>query len=137
MLDYDRWATSRWLVALPNLQNLGRAHEILEHMLSAQQIWLGRIGVEMSHGQANVPLAAVFDGLHGLWRRVAEEAALEEVITYKTSTGDEFQNSIGEIAYHVVNHGTYHRGQLRGLAESEGFSGFPDTDLILFLRESA
>jgi len=135
MLDYDLWANQRWLTALAGFRDLGRASEILEHMLSAQRIWLERIGVDISHGQTNVPLSAVFEGLYQHWKRIAEDANLDQVIVYKNSAGDEFRNSIGEIAYHVVNHGTYHRGQLRGLAESEGFTGFPDTDLILFLRE--
>lgn len=135
MFDYDRWATARWLTALSGLKNLGRAHEILEHMLSAQQIWLSRLGTDIAHGPTNVPLTAVFEGLSREWKRIVEEANLDEVVTYTNTAGEEFRNTIGEIAYHVVNHGTYHRGQLRGLAEAEGFGGFPDTDLILFLRE--
>ncbi len=43
-------------------------------------------------------------------------------------------NFVSEITEHVINHGTYHRGHLRGLAEAEGIS-FPDTDLIVYLRE--
>lgn len=135
LFDYDRWATQRWLAVLPGLQNLGRAHEILEHMVWAQQVWLGRVGNPIEHGQTNVPLSSVFEGLNREWKRVVEERDLDEVIEYQTTSGSEHRNTLGEIAYHVVNHGTYHRGQLRGLAESEAFPGFPETDLIFFLRE--
>jgi uncharacterized damage-inducible protein DinB len=42
--------------------------------------------------------------------------------------------TIGEIAHHVINHGTYHRGHLRGLCDAAEFTEFPDTDLIKFYR---
>jgi uncharacterized damage-inducible protein DinB len=135
LFDYDHWATRRWLSALPNLKNLGRAHEILEHMLMAQRVWLTRIGVEVPPQEADYEIGVVFLKLNGLWKYVAEDADLSAVVEYQNLRGEGFRNTIGEIAMHVVNHGTYHRGQLRGLAEAEGFEGFPDTDLIMFLRE--
>lgn len=135
LFDYDLWATRRWLSALPNLQNLGRAHEILEHMLMAQRTWLTRIGVEVPPQASDFEISALFVQLNGVWKWVAEDADLNAVVEYQNMQGDRFRNTIREIATHVVNHGTYHRGQLRGLAEAEGFEGFPDTDLIMFLRE--
>jgi uncharacterized damage-inducible protein DinB len=42
---------------------------------------------------------------------------------------------VSDIAAHVVNHGTYHRGQLRERAEADGLDDFPETDLILFFRQ--
>ena len=135
LFEYDLWATRRWLLALPILKDLGRAQEILEHMLFAQKVWLERVGVEVPNHTGNVPIGSLFDQLNRGWKHVAEEADLNTTITYSNSRGEEFTNSIAEIAYHVVNHGSYHRGQLRGLAEAEGVDGFPDTDLIYFLRE--
>lgn len=135
LFDYDHWATRRWLSVLPNLKNLGRAHEILEHMLMAQRVWLTRIGVEVPTQASDFELSALFVQFNGLWKWVAEDADLNAEIEYENMQGDRFRNTIREIAAHVVNHGTYHRGQLRGLAEAEGFEGFPDTDLIHFLRE--
>jgi len=135
LFDYDLWATRRWLSTLPNLKNLGRAHEILEHMLMAQRAWLNRMGVEVPPQEGDVELGVLFTTLNGLWKYVAEDGELEGVVEYQNSEGTRFRNTVREIAMHVVNHGTYHRGQLRGLAESEGFEGFPDTDLIFFLRE--
>ncbi len=136
LFDYDLWATRRWMHALAGFQDLGRAHEILEHMLFAQRVWLERLGVEFELQTGTEQTQAVFDRLNRKWKQIAEEANLDAQVEYKTSGGAEFVNTVSEIGLHVVNHGTYHRGQLRGLAESEGWDGFPDTDLILFLRES-
>ena len=136
LFDYDLWASRRWLSALPGFEDLGRAHEVLEHMLMAQRVWLERIGVEVPPQEGDIEFGAVFVALNGLWKYVVEEGDLGAVVDYENLRGEKFRNSIGEIAMHVINHGTYHRGQLRGIAGVEGFDGFPDTDLILFLRES-
>ena len=40
------------------------------------------------------------------------------------------------MAHHVLNHGTYHRGHLRGLAYAEGWDDFHDTDYSAWLRET-
>ncbi|MCC7435879.1 MAG: hypothetical protein IT363_14435 [Methanoregulaceae archaeon] len=135
LFDYDLWATRRWLSAIAGLRDLARAHEILEHMLMAQRSWLNRLGVEVPPQEGDVQLGVLFTTLSGLWKYVVEEGDLDGVVEYQNSEGTRFRNTVREIAMHVVNHGTYHRGQLRGLAESEGFEGFPDTDLIFFLRE--
>lgn len=135
LFDYDLWATRRWLLALPSIANLGRAHEILEHILFAQKIWLQRIGVDVPDQIGNIPIGALFEQLNRAWKQVAEEANLGEPVDYTNLRGEEFTRTIGEIAYHVINHGTYHRGHLRGLVETEGGEGFPDTDLIYFLIE--
>lgn len=47
------------------------------------------------------------------------------------------EHMLSEVAHHVFNHGTYHRGHLRGLADAAGFEDFPETDLIRFYREKA
>lgn len=135
LFDYDLWANRRWLSALSGIQDLRRAHEILEHMLMAQRVWLERLGVEVPPQQGDVEISVLFSSLNGLWKMVCEDGDLNATVDYENSRGEQFRNSVGEIAAHVINHGTYHRGQLRGLAESDEFDGFPDTDLILFLRE--
>lgn len=104
-------------------------------MLLAQRTWLSRIGIEVPPQEGDVELGVLFATQNNLWKYVAEEGDLAATVDYENTQGERFRNSIREIATYVVNHGTYHRGQLRGLAEAEGFDGFPDTDLIHFLRE--
>lgn len=133
--DYDRWANHLWIDRIGGFKNIGRAHAILEHILSAQRIWLKRIGVEFQPQQEDISLRDLFDVTSQAWVDVFKAIAPEETITYVTMRGDQFSNTLEQIAIHVINHGTYHRGQLRGLAESEGFENFPETDFILYLRE--
>ena len=56
------------------------------------------------------------------------------IISYKNMKGDSFENSVEGIIMHVVNHGTFHRGQLVTILRELGYSDFTSTDLITFLR---
>jgi uncharacterized damage-inducible protein DinB len=133
--DYDRWANRQWIAALGSFKDLARAHAVLEHILASQNRWLTRIGVDIPPQQGDMSLQELFDVGNRTWIMVMETADPDELVTYSTSEGKQYTQSIGQIAMHVINHGTYHRGQLRGLAEAEGLTSFPETDLILFQRE--
>lgn len=134
--DYDLWANRQWISALGGFdKHLDRAQAVLEHMLAAQQIWLERCGTVVFPEQENVRLHDLFEITSQAWQVLLEESEGDEPITYTTSRGETYTNTLAQIAYHVLNHGTYHRGQLRGLADADGFEGFPETDLILFLRK--
>ena len=48
--------------------------------------------------------------------------------------GPEESLTLMELTWHVLNHGTYHRGHLMGLAEREGWDP-PGTDFLDFVLE--
>jgi len=104
-------------------------------MLQSKQIWLTRTGAVINPQKRDMSLQELFDITNDGWTMVLQRSSPEEMITYTNTRGETFTNSLGEIALHVINHGTYHRGQLRGLAEAQGNENFPETDLILFFRE--
>jgi uncharacterized damage-inducible protein DinB len=58
----------------------------------------------------------------------------EQVIEYKSFAGDPFTNPLGQIVRHVVNHGTYHRGQVATMLRQLGAQAV-SSDLIGFYRE--
>jgi uncharacterized damage-inducible protein DinB len=58
-----------------------------------------------------------------------------EKISYKSLKGDLFENTMEEILFHVVNHGTYHRGQIITLLRECGVSQVVSTDMIVWARE--
>lgn len=134
-VDYDLWANRQWLSALAGFRRLERVQRVMEHILSAQQIWLERCGVLTSSPDDNVAMGDLFEIYARTWIAVIEGMDLNQLITYETSNGREFTQPLGDIVLHVLNHGTYHRGQLRGFAEEDNYDSFPETDLIAFLRE--
>jgi uncharacterized damage-inducible protein DinB len=62
------------------------------------------------------------------------DAALQEVITYKTMKGVEYTNPLWQALIHVVNHGTQHRAEAAVLLTDHGASP-GDVDMIIFFRE--
>jgi uncharacterized damage-inducible protein DinB len=133
--EYDLWANKIWLDSLDRFQDLGQANRILEHIHNAQRIWLERCGGVAPANQGDEHLSAIMERMARAWQALIAERDLDETIDYKNLAGKEFSNTLGEIALHVVNHGTYHRGHLRGVADKEGLDDFGETDLILFFRE--
>ena len=119
----------------------------LHHMWDAEQIWLTRL----KGGEATTWPSATFKGgkdelLNGfladtknLTAFIADKdrAYLDGKITYKNTKGIEFSNVIEEILFHVVNHGSFHRGQIITMLRELGFKDFPAQDLIAYLRQNS
>ncbi len=116
--------------------------ETMQHIWNAQNIWLERL---KGNSPAQWP-AVAFDGTkealtaglmassHALEERAADygKKQLREEISYKTLNGTEGRSSVYKILMHVVNHGTYHRGQLVTMLRQAGKTEIPSTDLIAF-----
>ena len=132
MFDYDQWANLRWW---PVAKEMGQ-EEILLHNLIAQIIWLSRIeGTPIWEPSVDqYPLQV--ERATRSWKRMLLGADLQRTVSYKTTLGTPYDNTVGEIVRHVINHGTYHRGQLRGIAGERGIE-FPETDYVFYLRENA
>lgn len=133
--EYDLWANRQWIRAIGSFKDLTRAHTILEHILRAQSIWLERCGRPVDLPGENTDLSTVFAASSRSWIAFIEDANLDEVVHYNNLQGVPYQETVGKIALHVINHGTYHRGHLRGIAMSEGNEKFPETDMIAYFRE--
>lgn len=58
----------------------------------------------------------------------------QSVVAYKNMKGDEFHTPVDGVIMHVVNHGTFHRGQLVTILRQLGYTDLSSTDLITFLR---
>ena len=150
LLDYDRWATARLLAALAPLspQELGRdlhsSHGgvlgTLAHLYAADVIWMARLRGAASPGFADVPFPGSLTELESAWQGVQAERRLlvegleaQTVLRYANLKGEPQRSSMGEMVRHVVNHASYHRGQVVTLLRQLGHAA-PNTDLIAFYR---
>lgn len=136
--DYDLWANLEWFAAKERLQDTTHASEILHHVLAAQLAWHDRI---MGYIDANTAKFGTVDLSEGaleqanaLWKTVVTRTDLAVQVTSKRSDGLTYTFSVGDIARHVLNHGTYHRGHLRGLADAQALEDFPETDWTAWMR---
>lgn len=122
-----------------------RALEVMAHIQLARHVWLERL-----HNRAIKPLdwfppqtvSATRDDsrrLDALWTRYLDsltDANLADECSYTSSEGVRYTSLVHEILAHVLNHSTYHRGQVaRFVTESGGNRA--QTDLIAFTRRSA
>jgi uncharacterized damage-inducible protein DinB len=136
--DYDLYANRLWLAQLSS--DLGGPEaRIMKHILSASRIWATRIGGVSPSTMPDVPLCeeSLVD-LHDQWLTHVDRDDYERQIAYRNTRGDALIRAFGDICRHVVNHGTYHRGQMREIAGGRDLD-FPETDFMgfTFARDEA
>ena len=66
--------------------------------------------------------------------RVLNETTLSEEIFYKTMKGDQFSNTVSDVLFHLVNHSTYHRGQIASIFRKADVQPAV-TDFIVYKRD--
>lgn len=111
---------------------------LLNHILNAQQVWNSRIIFEDSFGVWQInPDEKLLENNQSNFEnsfKILSERNLDEIIVYRNSKGDEFQNSIREIFFHFINHSTYHRGQIAMLIKQARLEPI-NTDYIFYKRK--
>ncbi len=150
MLDYHYWARDRALTALEALtqeqyeRDLGNSfksiRETMTHVYAAEWAWYSRW-----HGESPTALlpADRFPDLAALrqaWTELEQkmrtfvggldEAGVNRVIEYKLLSGQAGASPLWQMVQHVVNHASYHRGQITTLLTQAG-EDVGATDIIV------
>jgi uncharacterized damage-inducible protein DinB len=156
LYDYNAWANHRSLDAAAALtaekfvqpmgSSFGSVRDTLAHIFGAEWIWLERF---QGRSPSSLPDTTQFQDIARLRERWNEHEArllgfvrgltqsdLERVFEYKTLKFGVYKNPLCESMQHVVNHGTYHRGQVTTLLRQLGAQPIA-TDLMHFHRERA
>jgi uncharacterized damage-inducible protein DinB len=140
LFEYDRWANERLLSAVTP-ETFDSVRETLAHILLAEWLWLQRVkgtsprSVPESMNDASFDaLRARFDPIGSEWREhVASltDADLERRVDYVRLEGEAGSRKLAHLLQHVVNHSTYHRGQVSMRLRQAG--GVPvETDFLHF-----
>lgn len=153
LVDFHYWARDRMLDAIGALsveqyeQDLKNSfpsiRDTATHMFHAEWIWYARwIGETPTADQR--PIVPDRESLGRLWREheqkvrafVAEQSRdIDRIYEYKTLAGVPMRSKFWEMVVHVVNHGTYHRGQTVTMMRQLGAGTPVSTDMIAFFRE--
>lgn len=138
MIEYDLWANNLIIKNLQANQPNDKIISRLSHIINAQEIWLDRInntsGVyDVWKVQAPHTWTKVLVDLNQQFVRSLEVDHLDKEISYQNLSGTNYTSLLGDILHHVVNHGSYHRGQIMDNIRDLGYETVP-TDYIYFVR---
>jgi uncharacterized damage-inducible protein DinB len=156
LLDYNYWARDRALASAEPLspEEVSRAMgssfpsvlDTLVHIYSAEWIWYRRWQGESSARPDATRLVSVA-ALRAAWLPLEQQirsfvdglgpAGLSRIVDYKTLGGQPSASPYWQMIVHVVNHGTYHRGQVASLLRQLGAKPAQSTDMIQFFREQS
>ena len=154
LFDYNRWATSRLLdcchpltheeFVRPMGGSFASLRDTLVHAMGAEWIWLqrwnGASPPGFPVGWDVETVAAVEARWQALWTEQAEflaglhDADTAALVRYHNVAGTTFEAPLWQLMRHVVNHATYHRGQVTLLLRQLGHEAI-GTDLVLYHRE--
>ncbi len=152
---YSSWATNRMLEAveaLPaedgirDLKSSHRSiHGTLTHLAGAEKLWLSRMAGTPDKTMITPAEVPTIADVRALWEKTGFAIAkflggmtdrkLQETFTMSTPTGEQFVHTFTQALQHMVDHSTYHRGQVVTLMRQMGHTP-PNTGMIAFIRET-
>ena len=150
---YNRWANGAVLKTVATLspeqlnRNLGGSfpsvRETLVHMMAAEWVWLRRWKGTSPPALLNAAEFPDLDSIKMKWREVEVEEmdfirqltdlSLNEPLRYVNLKGRAFEYPLGRVMQHLVNHGTYHRGQVTNFLRRLGAQPAA-TDLVVYFE---
>jgi uncharacterized damage-inducible protein DinB len=156
LYEYNAWADRRVLEAANALTNeqftkeLGSSYssvrDTLLHIYGVEHLWLERFQGRSPSVIPNDSEGADITRLKENWTafepkllnfvRGLTQEDLDRVMEYKTMKFGVYCNPLWQSMQHLVNHGTYHRGQVTTMLRQLGAQPIL-TDLMHFYRERA
>ena len=156
LFDYNTWANHRSLQAAsalspeqftkPLASSFSSVRDTLVHICGAEWVWHERFEGRSPSAIPDFSALQSVDALREHWtaqeskllafvRRVTQ-ADLDAVMEYKTINFGVYKNPLWQSMQHLVNHGTYHRGQVTTMLRQLDAKPIL-TDLMHFYRERA
>ena len=152
---FNSWANARVLDSCAALseeqltREMGNSfrsvRDTLAHIMAAEQIWVMRWKGHSPRSLWDGSQFPTFDAVRTRWAEVEREITefvrdvpeerLNEVITYTNTKGEEWSYTLGHMMQHVVNHSTYHRGQVTTMLRQLGARPVM-TDFLAYFDET-
>jgi uncharacterized damage-inducible protein DinB len=154
LVDYHYWARDRLLDALDPLapeqfnRDLGSSfksiRETVVHIYAAEWAWharwIGQSPTALMTGDAFPDIVAVrrawieHEATMRAFLESLGEAGVARVFEYKLLSGQVGSSPFWQMLQHVVNHASYHRGQVTTMLRQLGASPAKSMDMIAYYR---
>lgn len=151
LYEYNRWANARVLKAVSALtkeqftRDLAGSYrcvrDSLVHVMSGEWIWLKRWKGTSPQAMPDPAEFPSLDLVRTRWFEIEREQAefvsgvtdesLNKMITYVNTMGETWQYPLAHMMQHLVNHSSYHRGQVSLMLRQLGAEPVP-TDFLVF-----
>jgi uncharacterized damage-inducible protein DinB len=159
--NYHQWANSRFFNHLKELPEeiysnetksvFSSVEEVIAHIYQSDGLWLSVMSGDpfketmsvIEQLKENVSGQGL-EGMQNLYGDISDQYEsfikaqddLDKVITIEHPRYGKLDTSISDMITHVVNHGTYHRGNITAMLRQQGHAGVP-TDYIFYLYKVA
>ncbi len=140
MFEYHHHFNQQLADTLSNYPNNTNEKAVIlfNHLLNAHHIWNARIACQPSKRGVwelmdSKDLKAFDKNNYEQTIDLLDRNELSKMIQYTTSNGQSFTNSVQDILFHIINHSTYHRGQIATSMKQEGMTPIV-SDYIFYKR---
>jgi len=155
LIDYNYWARDRVLDAVATItpeqfirpmgNSFNSVRDTVAHICAAERIWILRLRCEKPQGFQKPDRIPDVNAARKEWAELEGEMreqlarlgpeAVERTIVYQDLRGNDQSDLLWQMLQHVVNHGTYHRGQITTMLRQLDAAPPKPMDLIAFYRE--
>jgi uncharacterized damage-inducible protein DinB len=154
LIDFNFWASNRLFTVLERLSEEQYAREMgsshggirgtLAHILASHEMWLSRWRGDPKPTTIDAEGGPAFPRARQFWESMQRELAsfveglkeddLGRLISYTNARGESFSTPLVQMMQHLVNHATYHRGQIVTMLRQLGVKPV-NTDMIFYFRQ--
>ena len=154
LFAYNYWARDRQIEACAALSqeqferamgnSFSSVRDTLAHLVGVEWLWLERWNGRMPAGLLPANDFPTLISIRQCWAEIGNKLLtfaanlkvedLARVHGIRTTKGEPYSHPLWEMMQHLVNHGTYHRGQVTTMLRQLGAQPVA-TDLIAFYRQ--
>ena len=151
LYDFNRWANGRVLEAAEKLtpeqftkdlrNSFPSVRDTLVHIMGAEWIWLERWKGNSPKALLGATEFPTVLSIKKRWEEIERDQmkfitavtdeSLKKVVGYTNLKGDPYRYPMWQMLQHLVNHSTYHRGQITTMLRQLGAKPLA-TDLLVF-----
>lgn len=152
--EYHVWANNRvcdWLDKISEEQwnqtvvsSFNSIYETILHVAAAEKIWVERLQKNSNSEMLTKTFSGSKEELLKTWKEISisfkkliegmPEDLFQQKLLFKNTKGIEYNQRYYQLLAHVINHTTYHRGQVVTMLRQVGFTDVNSTDMTTYFR---